>query len=82
MRSTRRWAVTPGPGKFFGQEVTMRHSNSPLAKAGVARTGKVAEADKMPSACLRVVFGEVTLLTPEVMKMMYRAISVPDVELI
>src|SRR5690554_3111887 len=47
MRSARRWAPTPRPGKFLGQVVTMRQVWLPCAMAGAARD--VAAAAPAPA---------------------------------
>jgi hypothetical protein len=42
MRSARSWAATPGPGRFFGQAVTIFHSRLSCAIAGVASVAAAA----------------------------------------
>ena len=73
MLSANLCAVIPGPGRFLGQEVTMRHSVFDWAIAGVARTGKLAEPAIRPSAARRDVFVLVTLVTPEFMEVVHGA---------
>ncbi len=46
-RCAKREAVCPGPGEFFGQDVTMRSSLMFWDKAGVGIEARGAEASKV-----------------------------------
>lgn len=50
IRSARRCAPTPRPGKFFGHVVTMRQVMLPCATAGAARVEAAAPAPSVPAA--------------------------------
>ncbi len=44
MRSARRLAATPGPGRFFGQDVTIVQRRTSCAMAGAGRLLPAAAA--------------------------------------
>ena len=77
MASARRWAVMPGPGRFFGQEVTMRHSIFDCAKAGVASA--VAGAAAIRPRALRLL-SLLIISIPKLVKVMNRTGARTDLE--
>ncbi len=70
----------PGPGRFFGHEVTIRHSIADCVSEGVESAGRVAEPAIKPSAARRVVsLSLVNLVSPKIVKMMDRTRALANI---
>src|SRR5215470_13379502 len=81
MRSATRSADMPGPGRRFGQEVTMRHcrlSPSAIPGAATAPTAMVPAPSSLRRETLVALVS--VMRSPPMMKMMHRPAAGSDVE--
>src|SRR5690606_770091 len=80
MREARRSALMPGPGRFLGQEVTMRHSMRPCASAGRGKAAPAAPAAPVAIRRRRLIAVRTARLSPEGVEVVYRALAMADPE--
>src|SRR3954471_15272227 len=76
IRSAMRSADSPGPGRRFGHDVTMRQ------RLPCARATEGAANVAVPAAISVRRVGVMNCLLPPGMKVMHRAMALPDLELV